>query len=241
MPPRLSIEASKTDDPPQYNQAESLVSGHKQSEHQNPSVTATQPAPNHNTLPSVAPEPTAKSPTTDKPLGFRDIANIKSSSERIASYNSTRDHWANVDHGLSDWVGSALATNPDLASQSLPYQQPLTGNAATVRHRPTGSISLFGKNKAASGNEAHKVQNEQYNAAAGQVPASAAPPGGGLERTPSSNFGGAGRSASLQMQAKGKDLLHTAGVLGGKGMTGAKGLFAKGKSRFRGSGDKVDK
>jgi len=39
--------------------------------------------------------------------------------------------------------------------------------------------------------------------------------------------------------AKGKDLLHTAGALGGKGMTGAKGLFAKGKSRFK--SDKVDK
>jgi hypothetical protein len=41
------------------------------------------------------------------------------------------------------------------------------------------------------------------------------------------------------MQAKGKDLLHTAGLLSGKGMTGAKGLFAKGKSRFK--SDKVDK
>ncbi|KAF1958940.1 hypothetical protein CC80DRAFT_490707, partial [Byssothecium circinans] len=35
------------------------------------------------------------------------------------------------------------------------------------------------------------------------------------------------------MPFKGKDLLHTAGVLSGKGMTGAKGLFAKGKSRFK--------
>jgi hypothetical protein len=41
------------------------------------------------------------------------------------------------------------------------------------------------------------------------------------------------------MQAKGKDLLHTAGVLSGKGMTSAKGLFAKGKSRF--NRDKVEK
>jgi hypothetical protein len=41
------------------------------------------------------------------------------------------------------------------------------------------------------------------------------------------------------MQLKGKDLLHTANVLGGKGMTSAKGLFAKGKSRF--GREKVDK
>jgi hypothetical protein len=45
------------------------------------------------------------------------------------------------------------------------------------------------------------------------------------------------------MGSKGKDLLHSAELLGGKGMKGAKGLFAKGKSRFgkSGSGDKVDK
>jgi hypothetical protein len=48
------------------------------------------------------------------------------------------------------------------------------------------------------------------------------------------------------MQTKGKDLLHKAELLGGKGlgkgMTSAKGLFAKGKSRFgkSGNGDKVD-
>ncbi|KAF2030294.1 hypothetical protein EK21DRAFT_100516 [Setomelanomma holmii] len=35
-----------------------------------------------------------------------------------------------------------------------------------------------------------------------------------------------------QLEAKGKDLLHTANVLSGKGLTSAKGLFAKGKSRF---------
>ena len=54
--------------------------------------------------------------------------------------------------------------------------------------------------------------------------------------------GAGGKSTSHQMQAKGKDLLHSAGVLGGKATIGAKGLFAKGKSRFRGSGgaDKVD-
>ncbi|KAF1913836.1 hypothetical protein BDU57DRAFT_558784 [Ampelomyces quisqualis] len=40
------------------------------------------------------------------------------------------------------------------------------------------------------------------------------------------------RVASRQLEAKGKDLLHTANVLSGKGLTSAKGLFAKGKSRF---------
>jgi hypothetical protein len=41
------------------------------------------------------------------------------------------------------------------------------------------------------------------------------------------------------LEAKGKDLLHTANVLSGKGLTSAKGLFAKGKSRF--GREKVEK
>ena len=47
-----------------------------------------------------------------------------------------------------------------------------------------------------------------------------------------SGSGFSGRIVNQQVQLKGKDLLHTANVLGGKGMTSAKGLFAKGKSRF---------
>jgi hypothetical protein len=43
-------------------------------------------------------------------------------------------------------------------------------------------------------------------------------------------------------QSKGKDLLHSAGVFGGKASKAGKGLFAKGKNKLRGSGggDKVD-
>ncbi|KAI9733408.1 MAG: hypothetical protein M1834_003492 [Cirrosporium novae-zelandiae] len=44
-------------------------------------------------------------------------------------------------------------------------------------------------------------------------------------------------SLQVQAQAKGKDLLHTAGIFGGKANTKAKGLFSKGKARFRGSGN----
>lgn len=52
---------------------------------------------------------------------------------------------------------------------------------------------------------------------------------------------GVGRLTSHQVQTRGKDLLHTAGVLGGKANVAAKGLFSKGKSRFRTSGaDKGD-
>tara|TARA_R110002060_G_scaffold48987_2_gene59948 strand:+ start:632 stop:826 length:195 start_codon:yes stop_codon:yes gene_type:complete len=45
-----------------------------------------------------------------------------------------------------------------------------------------------------------------------------------------------------QVQAKGKELLHTAGIFGGKAGKAGKGLLAKGKNKLRaaGGGDKVD-
>ncbi|KAH0241513.1 hypothetical protein KCU71_g24047, partial [Aureobasidium melanogenum] len=56
-----------------------------------------------------------------------------------------------------------------------------------------------------------------------------------------------GRTASAQhggvekMQTKGKDLLHSAGMFGGKATVGAKGLFARAKGRLReGGSEKVD-
>jgi hypothetical protein len=234
MPPRLSIEGSESKDAPQYNQAESLVSGDKQDDSK---LTQSKPTDTPGPATSAAPEPAPKSPGTDKPLGFRDIANIKSHSERLASYNKTRDYWANADHGLSDWLASAVAANPELANQSAPPLMPQVTRTGTARHRPAASLSLFGKHHASKDNQA--LGSEQSSG----TPAQSSPSShAGVDSRPSnSNFSSQlGRTASHQMQSKGKDFLHTAGVLGGKGMTGAKGLFAKGKSRFRG-GDKVDK
>jgi hypothetical protein len=52
---------------------------------------------------------------------------------------------------------------------------------------------------------------------------------------------GGAKITSQQVQAKGKEFLHTAGVFGGKAGKAGKGLLAKGKSRLRGAGgDKVD-
>jgi hypothetical protein len=163
-----------------------------------------------------------KSPTSGRPLGAREIANINSTQDRIATYNKTRDHWANADHGLETWLVSSLDANPDLATPAFPpLNRPASG---TVRHKHSPSLQLLGKLGGSSNNQ-HGVDGAPASASADSPTASSNP------------FGA--RVSSQQMQAKGKDLLHTAGVLSGKGMTGAKGLFAKGKSRF--GRDKVDK
>lgn len=181
------------------------------------------------TLPVTAQESGVKSPITDKPLGAREIATLHSASERINTYNKTREYWATTDHGLGDWLASTLEAKPELATQSFPVQRPPTGS---TRHRHTGSLALFGK---LGGSNSHDTTAEQRNGAGVPVHDATNSPGTG---TPSgSGFGG--RIANQQMQLKGKDLLHTANVLSGKGMTSAKGLFAKGKSRF--GREKVDK
>ncbi|CAO2657452.1 Nn.00g035780.m01.CDS01 [Neocucurbitaria sp. VM-36] len=217
LPPRFSADYSQ---PPRISQEESSISQQqKEAEAQPPAPLS----PVGESRPSYSHEPTAKSPTTDKPLGAREIATITSTQERIATYNKTRDHWANADHGLENWLTSTLDANPELATQEFPLQRPPTG---TIRHKHTPSLALLGK---LGGSSNHQHQGtEQYNAAGAQVPAGSNSPTTGQPSGP--GFGG--RVASHQMQAKGKDLLHTAGVLSGKGMTGAKGLFAKGKSRF---------
>ncbi|KAI8937776.1 hypothetical protein NX059_005475 [Plenodomus lindquistii] len=170
---------------------------------------------------SISHEPSVLSPT-DKPLGAREIATISSTKERIATYNTTREHWATVDHGLQSWLGSTLQSNPELSTPSFPVQRVPT---ASARHRHTGSLALLGK---FSGTSHQEASPEQYNSAGAQVPAGSTSPTAARPSGP--GFGG--RVASQNMQMKGEKLLHTANVLGGKGMTSAKGLFAKGKSRF---------
>ncbi|KAJ4413115.1 hypothetical protein N0V91_000089 [Didymella pomorum] len=188
--------------------------------------------------PEVKSPTSPKSPSSDKPLGAREIATIGSTAERIAAYNKTREQWATTDHGLSDWITATFHADPSLetqAAQPLPQLRPHSG---TFRHKHTASLAMLGKFTGSSNSQPSGAAAESYNSAGAQVPTSSGSPTAG----PSKSFLSRTGSHSIQtqqMQAKGKDLLHTAGVLSGKGMTSAKGLFAKGKSRF--NRDKVEK
>ena len=220
LPPRLSadVEAQnhKAEDDLKVLQRE--VDG----ERPNPAISATVSVPEPQTpTHTTAQAPQAQSPTSGKPLGTREIATIGSAAERIATYNQTREHWATQDHGLGSWLASTLEANPELVSQTTLVQRAPTG---TVRHKHTASLSLLGKLGGAS---THNLGNEQNPGTTAYAPVGAGSPTSG------------GRVAGRQLEAKGKDLLHTANVLSGKGLTSAKGLFAKGKSRF--GREKVEK
>ncbi|KAF1365796.1 hypothetical protein EJ07DRAFT_94209 [Lizonia empirigonia] len=249
LPPRWSAEHSPQ--PPREIEKDSSPSEQlKEQQGTNPAISAhtaltgsiEAPGPSAVHEPEINSPTSLRSPTSDKPLGAREIATIGSAAERIATYNKTRDHWATTGHGLSDWITATFEADPHLATQSAQPFPHASSQPETSRHKHTGSLAMLGKFTGSSNTQpSGGAYYEQYNSAAQQVPASSNSPTAGPSKTGSSFLG---RTAShsiqtQQMQAKGKDLLHTAGILSGKGMTSAKGLFAKGKSRF--NRDKVDK
>jgi hypothetical protein len=86
LPPRLSREVSPISQPTRSSQEAASVDQQKPLELSSP----THPATNQ--------DPVVSSPVSDKPLDSKNIATIKSSSERISNYNSTRKYW--VSHAL---------------------------------------------------------------------------------------------------------------------------------------------
>ena len=230
IPPRLSAEVVPKPPPaqPQSPSHEAMLMGPRP---QTTQVRSSQP----NSI-------------MDRPPGFREILAIKSSPDRIATYNMAREHFARPNTGLSTWLAATVAANPDSKPLANLAIRPTMSAAGPSRHKPTGSISLFAKLSTHNSQQQPQATPyfEQYNAAASQLPTHVGPstptaaPQGNQQSV--SGAGAGGKSTSHQMQAKGKDLLHSAGVLGGKATIGAKGLFAKGKGRFRVSGgaDKVD-
>ncbi|OJD33990.1 uncharacterized protein BKCO1_2600017 [Diplodia corticola] len=164
---------------------------------------------------------------------FREILALKSPEERLAKYQQTREQFANMDTGLRNWVSTALANKPEHAELANLPKQPLPPIQST--HTSSGG-GLMMRHK-------HNVSVSHFTTGFRKTSQTAA----GLTSGPSAHDtissptdGGQSNSAGREkMQVRGKDLLKGAGVLGGKGMKEAKGLFAKGRSRFRGE-SKVD-
>ncbi|KAK0661458.1 putative serine-rich protein [Lasiodiplodia hormozganensis] len=165
---------------------------------------------------------------------FREILALKSTDERLAKYHQTREQFAGMDTGLRNWVSTTLANKPEHAELANLPKQPLppistthssSGGGLMMRHKHNASISHF-----ATG--FRKTSQTASGLTSGP---------GGHDNVSSPTDGGQPSGAGLEkmMQVRGKDLLKGAGVLGGKGMKEAKGLFAKGRSRFRGE-SKVD-
>jgi len=169
--------------------------------------------------------PRPKTGEEPRPASFREILAIKNTPDRIAKYNETRHQFANSNTGIDNWLGRTLAAHPEHRDVAVAARRPSMGAAGLSgpRHKATASITrVFSKGDSSQSGSAYANS-------------------GAAEYKPGPSSGSDQRASVGKNKDLGKDILNKAGVLGGKGMKEAKGLFSKGKSRFRSSGtEKVD-
>lgn len=191
------------------------------------STLASSIAPKNDDLSSSMPPPSVQTSVQPKVPAFREILALKTARERIRGFNEAREHFANTESELRNWLTTMSNALPEHADVLANVGRP---PAAIMGHKPSTSRLLSGLRSTGS---------QQPSARPG---ISASDTGNSFSQG-SSPLAGSSKISSHQVQAKGKDLLHSAGVFGGKANVAAKGLFSKGRSRLkeaRGS-DKVDK
>lgn len=200
--------------------------------------------PPHNSK-CITPSPPVVSNSQAKVASFRDILALQTPSERIRAFNETREQLANLDQGLSHWLMVKTNEMPEHASSVSVSDQ--ASPVAAAQKPPAFKTKLPGI-RSSGAQQAQQPYYQQYLNATPQASGSEAnigQPASGSNSSQSLPPGGgtSGKLTSQQVQAKGKDFLHSAGVLGGKANVAAKGFFSKGRSKLRGSTgvDKVDK
>jgi len=172
-------------------------------------------------------------------MSFKEIANVKDRTERIQKFAETRERFATMDTGLNDWLSALQALHPEHAE--------ITGAwGAGSRLSAHGLASVRSRFSKATGQSSLQAPyyTHYLNATSPSTPVTpttqAGPSASGGTQQGFSPAGA--KLTSQQVQAKGKEFLHSAGVFGGKAGKAGKGLLAKGKNKLRsaGSGDKVD-
>lgn len=187
----------------------------------------------------VASNPQAKVAT------FRDILALQTPAERIRAFNETREQLASLDQGLSHWLAVKTHEMPEHASGAFVSDK---APPVAAGQKPSAFKSKLPGIRSSGAQQAQQPYYQQYLNATPQASGSEA--NNGLPTSTSNSSQSlppvgvtSGKMSTQQVQAKGKDFLHSAGLLGGKANVAAKGLFSKGRSKLRGSTgvDKVDK
>ena len=174
----------------------------------------------------VPPPPNAQ----PKLPAFREILALSSPTDRIRAFNETREQFAGLNTGLENWLLNTFNDLPEHADLLVNSGRPAPNFQS---HRPSPSRSKLGSFLPGGAQSSQLNPNNRSHTAA---PDSSGPGGridGGSSQGFSLSSGLGGKSSSQQVQTKGKDFLHTAGVFGGKANVAAKGLFSKGKSKLR--------
>ncbi|KAL2121826.1 hypothetical protein VTJ04DRAFT_2281 [Mycothermus thermophilus] len=149
-------------------------------------------------------------------LPFRTIMEMPLASERIRHFSESRLQFAAIDSGLNEWLRVTLARYPE-------HGEPETaGGPSTLALPPAGTTPLTsptgisGAGASSSSGPFHHHHHHHHV----HMPSS-------LQQ----GLSGLGHSGG-QVGTKSKELLMAAGKAG-------KGLFSKGKSKLRGTGEKV--
>ncbi|OLN86044.1 hypothetical protein CCHL11_05201 [Colletotrichum chlorophyti] len=177
----------------------------------------------------VTPSPASPAPSQQQPAQplkvatFKEIMELHNSSDRIDKFNETRAQFASMDSGLNDWLINLKSQHPEHANATAVFGVDAPG-PGQPQQSPTGSQPASQQPYYQQYLNASSP-NVSTAAASGRPPAGSAPAG---SHSPSSDF----KHSSGQVGAKGKELLLAAGKAG-------KGLLSKGKSKLRGTGDKV--
>jgi hypothetical protein len=163
---------------------------------------------------------------------FQDILSMGGPDQRIRAYNDSRQQFAVMDSGLNEWIVSLKNAHPEHVAYGASGAQPVHNNAQ----------SRLGKPPNATSPPLQQPYFQQYLNASSPT-ATTPPTSRPSTAAPSSQQGfsqGGQKLTGQQVQAKSKELLHSAGIFGGKASKAGKGLLAKGKSKLRGGGDKVE-
>jgi hypothetical protein len=179
-----------------------------------------------------------QTPDVTKIMQFRDILAFQNPEQRIRAYNDTRNQFATMDTGLTEWL-LFLSSNQLNSFPTASWAGPVAaGNGAERPKVPKSNPSVV------PGTPLQQPYYQQYlNASPTSSVPSMTRPGTGITSGSQQGFSpSSSKMSGQQVQTKSKDLLHSAGVFGGKASKAGKGLFAKGKNKLRGSGggDKVD-
>ncbi|RAH84802.1 hypothetical protein BO86DRAFT_386876 [Aspergillus japonicus CBS 114.51] len=175
--------------------------------------------------------PTAPASVEPTLLGFREILGMPTPEARTQAFNDTRAKFATIDTGLAHWIQVTVHAHPehaDVVDKSAKLAAGGAVPAVSVPRKKFPKLSSLGNFGSSS----------QLDVSSG-MPSGSGISGisggaGGHARRPSAPLGA--MMNKQQVEQRGKELLHSAGVLGGRAGEAAKGLFARGRSKLKGGG-----
>lgn len=172
-----------------------------------------QPSEQHPTLEVKLPSRPGSSGPKDPVniISFRQIMDMPSSTDRLRHYNETRLQFAAIDTGLEEWLLAMKSKYPEHSNATSSFKDSLTIPVTPMDAQQAGEVSALSPGYFQQGNR----------------------PGTNMPMPPNLPHGHSGFAhSSQQVGTKGRELLFAAGKAG-------KGLLSKGKSKLKGTGDKV--